>query len=355
MRRKLKVTIIACLIFIFTGGGLFATGMPVIDVSAIAQAITEAVAAVQRWNQQLNQWKSEYDRLKAASEKIASGDFTAIVTGIGNLAGQLSGWADYAGIGRAEDWLDSVEDGSYSLLGMLSNSKLLVANYEILEKQVSRNLERIQAEARNSGELIGDSLFESGSFSLKSMMNLLQNGGNAVISGANLYNDIVDLFNVTPAELAEIYDNSMNKALQSAGYTDKADLQKKIAELQKEISEASAELMDMNAESNPTKYNDKKAEIDEKKNRLATMQNLLAWAGEMETEKAKLIEQQKEYNAGKKDAEAVTTQKKKDEYEANLTAAFTAEVSAGVADDYASLAENVRKRRYTNSTSSNRN
>ena len=341
MRRKFRMMIIACLIFIFTGGGLFATGMPVIDISAITQAITEAVAAVQRWNQQLNQWKSEYDRLKAASEKISSGDFTSIVMGIGNLAGQMSGWADYAGLGRAEDWLGDVEDGSYSLLNMLGNSKLMIANFEILERKMQDNMERIKAQSRNSAELAGDTMFEGFSFSIKDMTNLLQNGGNAVISGAELWNDVMDLFNVTPKELAEIYDNSLNKALEGAGYTDRADLQKKIAELESDILKAQAELMGMNSESSPAQYKDKQAEIEQMQKKLNGMNSLLAWANDMETEKAKLLEQQKEYNALQKDSEAVVTQKTKNEWGSQMEASFSKAANQAIMSGYISMYESV--------------
>ena len=47
--------------------------MPVIDVTAIAQAVTSYVQTITEWKTQLKQWKSEFDRLQKASEDLAKG------------------------------------------------------------------------------------------------------------------------------------------------------------------------------------------------------------------------------------------------------------------------------------------
>lgn len=71
---------------------VFATGMPVIDISSITESIAQFVQTVQQYNRQIQQWKSEYERLEKAAKQIAQGDYQNVVNGLASITGQLSKW-----------------------------------------------------------------------------------------------------------------------------------------------------------------------------------------------------------------------------------------------------------------------
>ncbi len=71
----------------------WSTGMPVIDISAIANAIAEFSTTVQQYQKQVMQWKSEYDRLAKAAQSIAKGDFDSVLNGISQAATMISGYS----------------------------------------------------------------------------------------------------------------------------------------------------------------------------------------------------------------------------------------------------------------------
>lgn len=89
--RKILITV---LLLISTLIPAWATGMPVIDITAIANAIAEFSTTVQQYQKQVMQWKSEYDRLARAAESIARGDFDSILSGISQAATAISGYSE---------------------------------------------------------------------------------------------------------------------------------------------------------------------------------------------------------------------------------------------------------------------
>lgn len=89
--RKILITV---LLLISTLIPAWATGMPVIDITAIANAIAEFSTTVQQYQKQVMQWKSEYDRLARAAKSIAKGDFDSILSGISQAATAISGYSE---------------------------------------------------------------------------------------------------------------------------------------------------------------------------------------------------------------------------------------------------------------------
>lgn len=71
---------------------LSATGMPVIDISSITESITQFVTTVQQYNRQIQQWKSEWERLERAAKQISSGDYQSVISGLASITGQISRW-----------------------------------------------------------------------------------------------------------------------------------------------------------------------------------------------------------------------------------------------------------------------
>ena len=67
--------------------------MPVIDISAITQGVTQFVQTMQQYQRQIQQWASEFQRLMKAAQNIASGDFDRIIQGITSVSSQMAGWS----------------------------------------------------------------------------------------------------------------------------------------------------------------------------------------------------------------------------------------------------------------------
>ena len=147
---NIKRKLLVLLLMLAIGVTPVFANMPVIDFTAIAQAITSYMQTIQEWNAQVQQWKSEYDRIAKAAKGIASGEFSEIIKSIGSLASQVSGWELGKTLSNGKDLyfdnaLSSIGDGSYSLLALMSNTDLLMANYdtfmEIFEENAFKNIE----------------------------------------------------------------------------------------------------------------------------------------------------------------------------------------------------------------------
>jgi hypothetical protein len=94
---KPRKILIAFLLVLSVVVPAWSTGYPVIDVSAIMNAIAEFSTTVQQYQKQIMQWKSEYDRLAKAAQSIAKGDFDSVLRGISQAATAISGYgADLA-------------------------------------------------------------------------------------------------------------------------------------------------------------------------------------------------------------------------------------------------------------------
>ena len=75
--KGLKKKIILFLLMIVMGVSPVFANMPVIDITAIVQAVQGYVQSLQQWQAQLQQWKSEFDRIqKAAQIPQSSGSLT---------------------------------------------------------------------------------------------------------------------------------------------------------------------------------------------------------------------------------------------------------------------------------------
>ena len=95
--------------------------MPVIDISAIAQGVSQFMTTVQQYAKQIQQWRSELDKMVKAAKAISSGDFSQIMGGIASFANQIAGW-------------DSTNKSADSFLRNLGNSaKLTDTIYQMSE------------------------------------------------------------------------------------------------------------------------------------------------------------------------------------------------------------------------------
>ena len=90
---KLRKFLISILLVFASITPLWSTGYPVIDISAIMNAIAEFSTTVQHYSQTIQKYKSEYDRLVKAAKTMAKGDFNSIMDGLAQSMTAISGYS----------------------------------------------------------------------------------------------------------------------------------------------------------------------------------------------------------------------------------------------------------------------
>ena len=310
IRRKL----LALLLMLAIGVTPVFANMPVIDFTAIPQAITSYIQTIHEWNAQIQQWKSEYDRIAKAAKGIASGDFSEIIKSIGSLASQVSGWELGKTLSNGKDLyfdnaLSSIGDGSYSLLGLMSNTDLLLANYdtfmEVFEENAFKSIEEKMNAAINDDNLDGwdkSSAIMDGMDSVikniaNSLGNLLSSGGAVADSVADVWNDYSSFLNVSPERYAEVLEQmvkeNIEKATGNKAHT-AADVLKLKGEQEKLIGQLEEKMKKLTSE-DATQHNQMSSEKEAAARLAATYNDIYEWAKDMETEIAKVRGNQADY------------------------------------------------------------
>lgn len=276
---------------------IFATGMPVIDVAAIAQAVTEAITQVQQWNQQLKQWQSEYERVRKAAEKITSGDFMSVVSGLASLTSQMSGWAGSLSWADGEDWLKSASDGSYSLLSMMNNSQMLATNMESIIKKIETNANKSAKDGWEAGSNAFSVATGVGDFFVSSLSGAASIG----LDGLNLANDVLNMLRVSPDDIAEMYEKQVSSALQNAKFNSYEDLVKSTDNLKSQLSSAEAKLLDISASESPDQYAQQQAQIASLTSQINEQESLAEKINKVNAKISTIKENQAEYDKNLKE------------------------------------------------------
>lgn len=270
-----KKRVILVLLISLVGSLVFGTGMPVIDISAITQAITSALQEAQRWEQQIRQWQSEYDKAKKAIEGISSGDFTAVVSGIASLSGQLAsineefGWIENA---RFNEFNSSLSDGSYSLLDLASNTQLLINNYDKIVEAFQENLEKA-INTTDSYDSVTGLLDATGTLQFDQVYNLLRNGGAMVVNGAEMVNSVSDMFNLNPEQVIEIYESQMESSMEKVEVSSYDELNRKIDEETQKYTKLLEETSSLTSEQ-PTAKAQAETRLQQQKETLEKLQQV---------------------------------------------------------------------------------
>lgn len=92
-----KRIILAALFLTIITGSVFATGYPVIDISALLQSIRGYVSDFTQYTRQVQQWKSEIERAIKIAKSMSSGDWNAVLNGIKSYCAQISSWGITSG------------------------------------------------------------------------------------------------------------------------------------------------------------------------------------------------------------------------------------------------------------------
>lgn len=233
--RRFRKRILLILIISLAGVFTASANMPVIDVTAIAQAVTSYVQTIKEWNAQVQQWKSEFDRIEKAAKGLSSGDFTQIVSGLASLTTQMSSWHLSENLFNSyyiDKALSATGNGSYSLLRIMNNSQILENNIDYFVDTISSQIKK-WSEKDADGNSMWDNIYTSsgvlgtgakagseaaGMSSLISnlLLNILKQGGDITTEAASIINEMAGIFQVSPEEYASFYKKIQKETLSQA-------------------------------------------------------------------------------------------------------------------------------------------
>ena len=228
-----KVFIVFLMVFSMAVTPVFAN-MPVIDITAITNGITQFMQTVQQYQRQIQQWQSEYERMVKAAKAISSGDFNQIVSGITSFTNQLAKWDStdkYAddflrSFGNSAKMTQSLVNASQNMSQSISNS------WKFLEKLSSSNPQNLW----EGLDLAGDAVFGTGINATKNILSAANVTGKA----AELTQQLAAL--ESAAEMLNSDEAEVEKLSEQL-----AELRDKISNIQSQILEAQNDSEDTRA------------------------------------------------------------------------------------------------------------
>lgn len=269
------------LVILFVGlNSVFSMGMPVIDISSITTAIGNFAQTLKQYEREIAKWKDEYDRLAKAAKDISSGDYTTVIKGIARMAGQISDWGmfSYFGETNLDDALSNVQAGSYDLLkisryvGIGGMASIFSKNQELLNQMINRN---ITLQNLNLQDGV-DTKFNNASAVMKYLSRTLTDTAGLLNSSADLSNNVIDLFTLSPEETKQILESAKKYVLEDFGGSNEG-LNEQIKAKQQELIKYQNDLIDINSAEEPTLYNRTKDLIDQVISEITTLQQVQDW------------------------------------------------------------------------------
>lgn len=311
--RKPKRIIIFALLILMTAVPCFAN-MPVIDVTAIATAVSNFSRQIEQWKTTLKQYKSEFDRIEKAAKGLTSGDFTKFVSSLGDLTGQMASWNIAKTLGATDyDNLDQIlentSNGSYSLLNLMSSTSMFLRYYDLFVdgmennafiKQMKEN-EKIGGSDEAGGGLgtaaaTTSSVLETFDNMGTLIKQMVLNGENILTAGADMWNNWADIVNVTPDEyakiLTEIHEDTLS-SMYSVATT--KEMEDKVTALKQEWAQKKSSLSTMNSETNKEQYEKQKMLVEQAWADYEEAETILAWSQKMDSAIAEVKGQQESY------------------------------------------------------------
>lgn len=311
--RKPKRIIIFALLILMTAVPCFAN-MPVIDVTAIATAVSNFSRQIEQWKTTLKQYKSEFDRIEKAAKGLTSGDFTKFVSSLGDLTGQMASWNIAKTLGATDyDNLDQIlentSNGSYSLLNLMSSTSMFLRYYDLFVdgmennafiKQMREN-EKIGGSDEAGGGLgtaaaTTSSVLETFDNMGTLIKQMVLNGENILTAGADMWNNWADIVNVTPDEyakiLTEIHEDTLS-SMYSVATT--KEMEDKVTALKQEWAQKKSSLSTMNSETNKEQYEKQKMLVEQAWADYEEAETILAWSQKMDSAIAEVKGQQESY------------------------------------------------------------
>ncbi len=300
--------------------------MPVIDITAITQAIASYAQTISQWQTQLKQWKSEFDRIEKAAKGIANGDYMTILSSIASLTGQMSSWnlsKTVLNSAFLDDALEATSDSTYSLISLMNNSSLLQANISSVIKAMQKNAEKLASVSTDkaAGGVVGggsnaaSTTLSLGDNVLQLVKNMLLDGSDILSDSSEIYNNFASLFEVSPEDYALLYRDIQEDQLRSvAGVTTSSELKSKIDDLYSDLSDKENQLSNLKSSEDQSARADMEHVIASLKEDIASKEEVYSWSLKMDEFIAKVSKNQAVYEANK------YTEERKEVYD-NIAAA----------------------------------
>lgn len=308
-----KRILIVLMLLITVSFNCFAN-MPVIDVTAIATAINSFYQNVTQAQRQIQQWQSEFDRIKKSAEGIANGDFSTILSSFAALTSQMSSW-NISKTVFDDEWFDhalaNTSDSTYSILNIMSNSEFLMNNIDTVFDTLKKNMEKMESVANNygyksEGGYVG-STADAASTSLSSMnsalslvKNFAKTAGNNIQETAEIYNNLAELFNMSPEDYADFLRDIQEDTLYSstkgtANAKSTTDLTTYIASRNKELADLRTSLSQISSSEESRKHTETTLSIENMEKEIADLEELVEWSRKMDEKIAEVAQQQTAY------------------------------------------------------------
>lgn len=271
-KRKVTALILLCAIAITP---VFATGLPVVDFSAIATAIANAVSTVQQWQREIKKWQDEYNRYAQAIKGISSGEWHTVLKELSNMVDTAKGSSamEWWGSETAYDVMTGLSGTFKDVLNIVSPWELLGERYDLLNKTMASIAEK----TLQSGDNVLDP--NSGALDLAStsldyvtlLLNTISNSGEASF---DLINDWFSTFTLDKQFYKEVLSDKEEEVYESLrGYhvSNINDIVNEKKAASEEIANINLELAKITKEETPQLYNDTEAKLKNAKAKLEAL------------------------------------------------------------------------------------
>lgn len=214
MRKKFIALI---LVIALALSNVSATGMPVIDISSIAATIEGIVAEASRWKQQIQEWKSTYDRIKKMGEGIATGEWQKVIAGISEAFDMTGDVVTKFGDLKSEQYANALKDWSGSasdILKIYQSSGQLVKNLGSISQALTSSFQKKIANDDVAGALSGG--ITDG---IDLGTNLLENVLSILNTSTDAANGILGSFYLDSEEYLKLLKGMKQDIVNTLGYT----------------------------------------------------------------------------------------------------------------------------------------
>lgn len=287
LRKKIICLLLSAIIM---SSPAYATGMPVVDFSAIATAVANGLQTVQQWQQQLQKWQSEYNRYVESIRGISTGNWKVILRELSNMVDTARGssavqwWASE----NTKDQMTAISGTFADLLKIYSPIELLIGSdgrpgkVETLWNEMMANYENIDSGNKDGWETAHDINNATLSFSngIFDMINLLGNSYNSIVGGEeDLLNDILGSLRLDKTLYRNELETQRGQIIEnlpsSWGVSNYSGFSKAIDSTQKTLALVRQNLANTNKETNPTAYDQYQTSINTMENKIQTLKE--AW------------------------------------------------------------------------------
>lgn len=271
LRRKASALI---LLLVLAVTPVFATGLPVVDFSAIATAIANAVSTVQQWQREIRKWQDEYNRYVKSIQGITSGDWHTVLKEMSNMVNTAKGSSamQWWGSDTAYDVMTGLSGTFTDILDIVSPWELLGERYDLLNKTMA-NIAKKTAEAKDFNEGNNGAL-DLAATSLDYVNLLLSTISNSGEASFDLVNDWFSSFALDKQFYKEVLQEKETEVYDSLSAYNVGNINEIVSEkgnAAQEVADIEYELANIRKEEEPQLYSDTETKLNNAKAKLAAL------------------------------------------------------------------------------------